>query len=74
MNISKVSIKGQITIPANIRKAMGVEPGDLIAYELQGKAVNLKKIKSFDAAFHAAIADTLEEWNSLEDGEAFNDL
>ena len=74
MNVSKISIKGQVTIPANIRKAMGVEPGDLIAYELQGKAVKLKKIESFDAAFHSAIAETLEEWNSPEDDEAFNDL
>ncbi len=41
MNVSKISIKGQITLPANIRKAMGIEPGDLIAYELQGKTVKL---------------------------------
>ena len=74
MNISKLSIKGQITIPLNIRKAMDIGPGDLIAYELQGKTVKLKKIEAFDAAYHAAIAETLEEWNSPEDEEAFNDL
>ena len=74
MNISKISIKGQVTIPVNIRKAMGIEPGDLIAYELQGKTVKLKKIEPFDAAYHSAIAETLEEWDSPEDDEAFNDL
>jgi AbrB family looped-hinge helix DNA binding protein len=74
MKVSKISIKGQITIPASIRQAMGIEPGDLIAYELQGKTVKLKKIDPFDAAFHSAIAETLEEWNSPEDDEAFNDL
>ena len=74
MKVSKISIKGQITIPASIRQTMGIEPGDLIAYELQGKTVKLKKIDPFDAAFHSAIAETLEEWNSPEDDEAFNDL
>ena len=74
MNASKISTKGQVTIPAGIRKAMGVEPGDLIAYELQGKTVKLKKIDPFDAAYHQAIAETLEEWKSPEDDEAFNDL
>jgi len=35
--ISKLSTKGQVTIPAGIRKAIGIEPGDLISYKLQGK-------------------------------------
>lgn len=74
MNVSKISIKGQVTIPVTIRKAMDIGPGDLIAYELQGKTVQLKKIEPFDAAYHTAIAETLEEWNSPEDEEAFNDL
>jgi antitoxin PrlF len=74
MNVSKISTKGQVTIPVIIRKAMDIGPGDLIAYELQGKAVKLKKIEPFDAAYHTAIAETLEEWNSPEDEEAFNDL
>ena len=74
MNVSKLSIKGQITIPVKIRKAMGIKPGNLIAYELQGKTVKLKKIEPFDTAYHAAIAETLEEWQSPEDDEAFNDL
>ena len=74
MNISKISTKGQVTIPVGIRKIMGVNPGDLIAYELQGKTVTLKKIEPFDAAYHTAIAETLVEWHSPEDDEAFNDL
>ncbi|HDI60977.1 MAG TPA: AbrB/MazE/SpoVT family DNA-binding domain-containing protein [Desulfobacteraceae bacterium] len=74
MHISKISAKGQITIPAKIRSAMGTRPGDLIAYELEGKTVRLKKVEPFDAAYHAAVSETLEEWNSPEDEEAFRDL
>jgi AbrB family looped-hinge helix DNA binding protein len=74
MHVSKISAKGQITIPAKIRLALGTRPGDLIAYELEGKTVRLKKVEPFDAAYHAAVAETLEEWNSPEDEEAFRDL
>ena len=74
MHFSKISVKGQITIPKEIRNAIGIIPGDLIAYELRGETVELRRVKSFDTLFHSAISETLEEWNSPEDEEAFNDL
>ena len=43
-HVSKLSTKGQVTIPADLRKAIGIEPGDIVAYELQGKSVKLKKV------------------------------
>ena len=69
-HVSRLSTKGHVTIPANIRKAIGLEPGDLLAYELQGKSVKLKRIEPFDAAYHAAVSENLEECNSTEDEEA----
>jgi len=74
VKVSRVSTKGQVTIPAGIRSALGVGPGDLIAYELEGDRVRLRKVEPFDAAYHAAVAETLQEWNSPEDEEAFRDL
>lgn len=59
MKVSRLSTKGQVTIPKEIRKTLDIEPGDLIAYE---------------AAFHAALSDTLDEWTTPEDEEAFRDL
>jgi hypothetical protein len=53
---------------------MGIVPGDMVAYELQGKTLKLKKVEPFDSAYYAAISEILEEWNSPEDEEAFNDL
>ncbi|MFC1877502.1 hypothetical protein ACFL2E_09575 [Thermodesulfobacteriota bacterium] len=41
---------------------------------MNGKIVKLKKIDPFDTAYHAAIAETLEDWASPEDEEAFDDL
>jgi len=74
MNISKLSTKGQITIPMDIRKALGIESGDLLAYELDGNSVRIKKVEPIDAVYHMAIAESLEEWNSPEDEDAFKDL
>ena len=73
-HVSKLSAKGQITIPADLRKAIGIKPGDLLAYKLEGKSVKLRRLDPFDAAYHAAVAETLEEWNSPEDEAAFHDL
>jgi antitoxin PrlF len=74
MHVSKLSAKGQITIPKEIRKSLGIAPGDLVTYELQGQYIKIRRITPFDAAFHSAISETLEEWNSPDDEEAFNDL
>ena len=74
MQTSKLSSRGQITIPREIREKLGLEPGHLIAYEIRDTEVILKRVEPFDVAFHKALSKTLDEWNSPEDEEAFNDL
>ena len=74
MNVSKLSAKGQVTIPKEVREKLGIEPGDWIAYEFENGTVTLRRVEPFDAEFHAALAETLDEWNSKEDDEAFRDL
>ena len=74
MEISKLSYKGQITIPKEIRKAIGLEPGDMVSYSVENGVVILKRLEPFDSKFHAALSETMEEWNSPEDDEAFHDL
>jgi antitoxin PrlF len=71
---SKITSKGQVTLPKEVRKSLGVEAGDRLVYELEGKTVRLRKAEPFDAAWHGAIASTLAEWNSPEDDEAFSGL
>jgi AbrB family looped-hinge helix DNA binding protein len=72
---SKLSVKGQVTIPLPVRKALGLEPGDFVEYEIQeGDRVTLRRVEPFDVAFHQALASTLDEWSSPEDEEAFRDL
>ena len=70
----KITSKGQVTIPKEIREAIGLAPGNMIAYEVQNGSVILRRVEAFDAAFHEALSKTLEEWESPEDEEAFRDL
>lgn len=36
--------------------------------------VTLKRLGPFDAEYHAAVSQTVDEWTSAEDEEAFRDL
>jgi len=74
METSKLSRKGQVTIPKAIRNAVGLDAGDLVACEARDGVILLKRLEHFDADFHAALSGTLDEWASPEDEEAFRDL
>lgn len=71
---STLSSKGQITIPKEIRERLGAQAGDTIVYEVVNDTVILKRVEPFDAAFHASLASTLDEWATPEDEAAFRDL
>jgi antitoxin PrlF len=71
---TRLSSKGQVTIPKKVREVLGATPGDLIAYEVKGNVVTVKRVSPFDAAYHAALSQTLDEWATAEDEEAFRDL
>jgi antitoxin PrlF len=71
---SRLSSKGQVTIPSEVRESLRLAAGDLVGYEVRAEEVVLKRIEPFDAAFHAALSATLDEWSSPEDEEAFRDL
>jgi AbrB family looped-hinge helix DNA binding protein len=74
MHISKISSKGQVTLPKEVREAVGLHPGDMIAYEVNDGVILIRHVEPFDAAFHAALSNTLDEWATPEDDKAFRDL
>lgn len=71
---SRLSSKGQVTIPSEVREKLHLEPGDTVIYEVEDERAVLRRAEPFDIAYHAAISGTLDEWSSPEDEEAFGDL
>ena len=45
MNIGKLSKKGQIVIPKEIREKFGIKAGDAVIFKIQGDKVILEKIQ-----------------------------
>jgi antitoxin PrlF len=74
MEISKISAKGQTTIPSKIRKLSGLMEGDTIIYEVRVDGLMLKKLKEPIDPYLESLTTTLGEWDSEEDNEAWNDL
>ena len=68
---STLSAKGQTTIPGAVRKRLGLEPGDVLRYEVTPEGIiQLHKVRRIDVALAQAIEGTLSEW----EGEADDDL
>ncbi|MGI8746577.1 MAG: AbrB/MazE/SpoVT family DNA-binding domain-containing protein [Bryobacteraceae bacterium] len=74
MLLSKLSVKGQVTIPKKVRDRLNAKAGDFIEYELRSDYVTLRRVEPVDLAFHSALSGSLTEWSSPEDEEAFGDL
>ena len=71
---SRMTQKYQTTIPAKIRKLLGLQSGDVIGFDLKEGEVVLKRASPLDVAFAKAVEGTLSEWASDEDEEAYGGL
>jgi antitoxin PrlF len=50
---AKVTSKGQITVPVEIRKRLGVQPGDTLVFETQAEYVTVKRQQTAHEYFTA---------------------
>ena len=75
METSKITSKGQTTIPVGIRNALNLATGDELLFELEGDQVLLRKASVIDIEYLRAVESSFaHEWNSEEDCEAFDAL
>ena len=74
MKLSRISSKGQVTIPKAVREFLGVNPGDLIMYVVQNEKVVLRPVRSVGEIAEDSLCATLTEWHSVQDDEVFRDL
>lgn len=71
---SKLTKKYQTTIPAPVRKILHLKAGDIVSFDIDGDNVSLRKSGPVDYIFTHALEETLTEWTSKEDEEAYRDL
>ena len=73
--IAKITAKGQTTVPREIRAFLQIQPGDLIAWEVDGDdRVAVRRVQPLDLAYLQAVQATLGEWVSAGDEDAYRDL
>ena len=73
--IAKITAKGQTTIPKDVRAALHVGPGDLIAWEVGvGGTATVRRVQPMDIEYLRAIEGALGEWAGAADEEAYREL
>jgi antitoxin PrlF len=45
---AKITSKGQITIPRDVRRALGVRPGDKLVFEKVGNVIRIRPLNDLD--------------------------
>jgi len=75
MQLAKLSSKGQMTIPIQIRESLHLKAGDTLSWDSKPDgSVSVRKVSPLDIDYISALSGTLSEWNSAEDEEAYRDL
>ncbi len=74
VHVTKVTTKGQTTIPAKVRAHLGVKPGDWVSFVIDDGRVMLNRVEKLDAGFLKLATESFSDWNAPEAEEAFRDL
>ena len=75
MELARVTAKGQATIPKRIRIAAHIREGDMLLFLLDSNnRIIIKRLDTPVDVELSALQQTLSEWNSPQDDEAWRDL
>jgi AbrB family looped-hinge helix DNA binding protein len=75
MELARVTAKGQATIPKRIREAAHIREGDMLSFDLDShNRIIIKRVDPVSDSELSALQETLSEWNSPQDEEAWRDL
>lgn len=73
--VAKITVKGQTTIPKEVRDALHVAAGDLLVWEVgPGGTATVRRVRPLDIEYLRAVEQTLSEWAGAADDEAYRDL
>ena len=62
---SKITSKGQVTIPKRVRDSLDIHEGYSIVYEIHKKTAVIKRIPKIDVEWAKSVERTLNEWEGL---------
>ena len=74
MDVARITSRGQTTIPKRVREAANLNAGDTLLFEVHSDCLVVRKMSRVDDAYLHGLSQTLDEWNSPEDEEAWRDL
>lgn len=74
MLVTKLTSKGQATIPSKVRKFLGIKAGDSVMFTIADDTVTVKRAEPLDAGFLKLASESFSDWNTPEADEAFRDL
>jgi AbrB family looped-hinge helix DNA binding protein len=75
MELARITSKGQMTIPKRVRDAANLASGDVVLFEVEDGRVTMRKVSvGAEDAYLKGVQETLSEWNSAEDEDAWRDL
>ncbi len=63
---STISSKGQITVPVDVRKRLGVKPGDKVEFVTEGEQTVMKPVRSEVNPFEKWVGTSKEKFGSDE--------
>ncbi len=70
MITAQVSDRGQITVPARVRRKLGIKAGSRVELEVRDEGVLIKPIKSvleLSGIFHEAAKGKPTNWNTIRE-------
>jgi antitoxin PrlF len=70
---SRITSKAQTTIPAPVRKALGLREGDLVTYRIEEGHVVMTRAESVTEPADDPFA-TFSEWNTAADRDGYADF
>ncbi len=77
MKAGKLTVKHQVTIPRDVRRALDLKAGDRVVFEIEdGRAVvtKLDPVEPTDAEWYRFTMSQMTEWNTPEEDAYWADL
>lgn len=71
---SRLTSKGQATIPVEVRRALRLKEGDTVVFEMKKGTVTVRRADPDDLMFSKQMETIFEDWNHPEAEAAFRDL